>query len=258
MFRRVMIAMALLAVPTMAFAQGGGQGRGQGRGGPALSPLAIVLEHKADLKLAAEQVTKVEAMEKELTEKRLTLTSEEVKQQGLEVVETYDGQFSQPEQGVDRYWQLDDSSAEAAWEAFRPHPVQVSPRQSYDIGVLGVNAIAAEDGTVFFVQHLFNISEILQRASQVVLVIGVERVVRDSPEISDEFRIELSTDSSTGMDAVTVVLEINEGVEVSDAIKSDLITRLRQELFVTPAIRFEPYGSLERTMFKAKRILDLR
>jgi glycerol-3-phosphate dehydrogenase subunit C len=45
--------------------------------------------------------------------------------------------------------------------------------------VLGVNVIAAEDGTVFFVQHLFNISEILEQASQVVLVIGVERVVRD-------------------------------------------------------------------------------
>jgi glycerol-3-phosphate dehydrogenase subunit C len=98
---------------------------------------------------------------------------------GLEVVETYDEQFSQPEQGVERYWQLDPSSAEAAWEAFRPQSVQMSRRQSTNIGVLGVNAIAAEDGTVFFVQHLFNISEMLERASKVVLVIGVERVVRD-------------------------------------------------------------------------------
>jgi L-lactate utilization protein LutB len=44
---------------------------------------------------------------------------------------------------------------------------------------LGVNAIAAEDGPVSFVQHLFNISEILEQTSKVVLVIGMERVVRD-------------------------------------------------------------------------------
>ncbi len=98
---------------------------------------------------------------------------------GLEVIETYDGQFRHPEQGVERYWQLELPSAEAAWEAFRPQTINLPPPQSADIGVLGVNVIAADDGTVFFVQHLFNISEILKQASQVVLVIGVERVVRD-------------------------------------------------------------------------------
>jgi glycerol-3-phosphate dehydrogenase subunit C len=99
--------------------------------------------------------------------------------QGLEVVETYDGQFVHPDQGVERYWQLDLGSAEAAWRAFHPQSVQASPHPSADIGVLGVNVIAAEDGTVFFVQHLFNISEILARASKVVLVVGVERLARD-------------------------------------------------------------------------------
>jgi glycerol-3-phosphate dehydrogenase subunit C len=98
---------------------------------------------------------------------------------GLEVVETYDGQFIHPDQGVERYWQLDLTSAEAAWEAFRPQFVRLSPQRSTDIGVLGVNVIAADDGAVFFVQHLFNISEILERASTIVLVVGVERVVRD-------------------------------------------------------------------------------
>jgi glycerol-3-phosphate dehydrogenase subunit C len=106
-----------------------------------------------------------------------------LKERGLEVVETYDGQFVHPDQGVERYWQLDPASAEAAWETFHPQSIQatrpVPPQQSTDIGVLGVNVIAAQDGTVFFVQHLFNISEILARASKVVLVIGVERVVRD-------------------------------------------------------------------------------
>jgi glycerol-3-phosphate dehydrogenase subunit C len=98
---------------------------------------------------------------------------------GLEVVETYDGQFVHPERGVERYWQLDLTSPEAAWQAFHPQSIHLSGEPAADIGVLGVNAVAAEDGTVCFVQHLFNISEILSRAREVVLVIGVERVVRD-------------------------------------------------------------------------------
>ncbi|OQY21414.1 MAG: sn-glycerol-3-phosphate dehydrogenase subunit C [Anaerolineaceae bacterium 4572_32.2] len=102
-----------------------------------------------------------------------------LKAHGLEIVETYDEQFVHPDQGVERYWQLEPPSAETAWEAFRPQAITPSPRQSTDIGVLGVNVAAAKDGTVFFVQHLFNISDILERASKIVLVIGVERVVRD-------------------------------------------------------------------------------
>jgi Fe-S oxidoreductase len=98
---------------------------------------------------------------------------------GLEMVDTYDEQFIHPDQGVERYWQIELSLPEAAWDAFRPQSINPSVQRSADIGVLGVNVISAQDGTVFFVQHLFNISEILGRASQVVLVIGVERVVRD-------------------------------------------------------------------------------
>jgi glycerol-3-phosphate dehydrogenase subunit C len=98
---------------------------------------------------------------------------------GLDVVETYDRQYRHPDQGVERYWQLDLLSSEATWEAFRRQSIRLSTQPSTDIGLLGVNVIAAEDGTVCFVQHLFNISEILERASKVVLVVGVERVVRD-------------------------------------------------------------------------------
>jgi hypothetical protein len=70
MLRRALIAMVLLAVPTMAFAQGGGQRGGQRGGGMgARSPLAIVIEKKADLKLNDEQVVKITALDKALTEK---------------------------------------------------------------------------------------------------------------------------------------------------------------------------------------------
>lgn len=73
MIRRALIAMMLLAIPTMAFAQGGGQRGQRGPRGPmmgaAQGPLAIVLEKKADLKLSDGQVARIEEMQTALTEK---------------------------------------------------------------------------------------------------------------------------------------------------------------------------------------------
>lgn len=142
----------------------------------------VVPLEAATAREAAEEIARLAGPSRRVLVNRSSTVGEllrHLKAQGLKVVETYDGQFVHPNQGVERYWQLDLSSPEAAWEAFHPQTIHTSPQESTDIGVLGVNAIAAEDGTVCFVQHLFNISEILERASQVVLLVGVERVVRD-------------------------------------------------------------------------------
>lgn len=73
MMKRAMIAMMLLAIPTMAFAQGGQRGGQRGQRGPLMAaaqgPLAIVLEKKADLQLTDAQVVKIEEMQTALTEK---------------------------------------------------------------------------------------------------------------------------------------------------------------------------------------------
>lgn len=47
---------------------------------------------------------------------------------------------------------------------------------------------------------------------------------------------------------------------VDDLIHVPVVTKqeLREELMVTPEIRIENFGTLERTTFKAKRILDKR
>ncbi len=70
MLRRSLIALAFLAVPTMAFAQGGGGmgGGGQGRGMGAMSPIKVVIDHAADLKLTADQTKKLEDLDKSLAE----------------------------------------------------------------------------------------------------------------------------------------------------------------------------------------------
>lgn len=85
----------------------------------------------------------------------------------------------------------------------------------------------------------------------------VEKVVRSIPELSDEFRIELAVRQPQGTDVVTVVVESAadaDQVALHDRLRHDL----REELLVTPEVRIVAPGTLERTTFKAKRLLDLR
>lgn len=46
------------------------------------------------------------------------------------------------------------------------------------LAVLGVNAVSAEDNTVFFLQHFSNIYKDLKQAKKVILVIGLDKMVK--------------------------------------------------------------------------------
>ncbi len=46
------------------------------------------------------------------------------------------------------------------------------------IAILGVNAISAEDGSVFFLQHMSNISKDLSQAKKIVFIVSLEKVVK--------------------------------------------------------------------------------
>ena len=105
---------------------------------------------------------------------------------------------------------------------------------------------------------------ILGRADDMIIYKGakfypvqVEKVVRSLCELSDEFCIELTTDPDLGTDACTIVVECLKEEEIS-RITPQIKHGLREECQVTPEIRFVPFGTLERTTFKAKRIVDKR
>jgi phenylacetate-CoA ligase len=85
----------------------------------------------------------------------------------------------------------------------------------------------------------------------------VEKVVRSFDELSDEFRIELSNRQPEGSDLVTVVAETLGGADPA-GLAARLRQALRAELHCSPDVRLESVGTLERTTFKAKRILDKR
>jgi hypothetical protein len=68
MIRRSLIALALLAVPSLVYAQGGGGGRGRGMGGGP-NPIQVVIDHKADLNVTDAQGAKLDVMLKALNDK---------------------------------------------------------------------------------------------------------------------------------------------------------------------------------------------
>jgi len=85
--------------------------------------------------------------------------------------------------------------------------------------------------------------------------VQVEGVVRAFPELADEFRIEISTDERKGTDLVTVVAETASG---EAGVQDRLRRALAQSLGVTLELRLVGIGTLERTVFKARRVVDLR
>jgi phenylacetate-CoA ligase len=82
----------------------------------------------------------------------------------------------------------------------------------------------------------------------------VENVVRSFPELSDEFRIEVIGGRGALVGRCTVVCERREE---SPEIEQRLVRALRAELGVTPSLRLEHYGALERSTFKAQRLVRL-
>jgi phenylacetate-CoA ligase len=88
--------------------------------------------------------------------------------------------------------------------------------------------------------------------------VQVEKVVRGYRELGDEFVIELTRDEKAYTDVCTVVCECLQPQEDRSALARRVQKALKEELMVTPEIRIENFGTLERTTFKAKRIFDRR
>lgn len=113
--------------------------------------------------------------------------------------------------------------------------------------------------------HARSIGGILGRADDMIIYKGakfypiqVEKVVRSLTELSDEFHIELTTDERMGTDICTVVVEQMAERGDTEILASSLKKGLKEELMVTPEVDIKPLGSLERTTFKAKRLVDNR
>jgi phenylacetate-CoA ligase len=87
---------------------------------------------------------------------------------------------------------------------------------------------------------------------------AVEDAVRRVPEVGEEFQIVVSVERE--LDVLTVVIEPRPEVvpsrhaEVARRVETQIISQCE----LRPVVKTVPYGTLPKTEFKAKRIVDLR
>jgi phenylacetate-CoA ligase len=106
---------------------------------------------------------------------------------------------------------------------------------------------------------------VLGRADDMIIYKGanfypaqVEKVIRSFDELDDEFRIRITTDEKTGIDVITVIAEYKTKEVDNEQFKGKVRKGFKDELEVTPGLELVESGTLERTMFKAKRVVDER
>ena len=109
---------------------------------------------------------------------------------------------------------------------------------------------------------------ILGRADDMIVFMGVnfypmqvEQVVRSFEELSPEYRIQLTHDASTRRDICTILVELEHEEmpqEQVSTLQAKAVNALRETLGFRPEVEFVRQGTLERTAFKAKRIIEER
>ena len=123
---------------------------------------------------------------------------------------------------------------------------------NYDPCECGRNHVRAMGGFYGRADDMLNIRGIT------VFPSAIEQVVRGIDEIGDEFQIVLATVKD--MDEVTIVAEPKPSVSQAEypAIAKKILDEIRTKLEIRPAVDLKPYGTLPKTEFKAKRVVDRR
>jgi len=106
---------------------------------------------------------------------------------GLRVIETYYNQFQPFENRFVNPWQLPTLEFTTFLDAFDKttdmaalREASVQRQGSRKItGLLGVNAISANDGAVLLLQHMHNISEVFTQANKLILVASLDKIVEN-------------------------------------------------------------------------------
>ena len=100
---------------------------------------------------------------------------------GFTVINSYLDEYEAKKREILDYWDLPGLQDKNLWGTFdvsiKMAGLADGENKKY-LAVLGVNAIAAEDGTVFFLQHFSNIYNDLKQANKVVLVVGLDKIVK--------------------------------------------------------------------------------
>lgn len=137
---------------------------------------------------AADYIDSISGTTRTLSVNNSGIVAQELKPElaarGYNVINSYIDEFDAKEKKIQDYWALPrfpDGDVRGTFEVV----YKMKGTDGHDqaetkdyIALLGVNAAAADDGTVFFMQHFHNIHTDLSHARKAVLVIGLDKVVR--------------------------------------------------------------------------------
>lgn len=106
----------------------------------------------------------------------------ELRRSGFDVYVRYFKEFEYFDKRITDYWQLPDFHQKGLTESFdiATTITKLKSSQVRDyVAVLGVNAMSAQDGSLFFLQHFSNIAKDLEQARKIILVVGIDKIVKD-------------------------------------------------------------------------------
>lgn len=110
--------------------------------------------------------------------------------EGVIVLESYYDEFNAFENRFQDFRMLPKLEFDSIWRSFsKPDDLTCSRRKQARgmgykkyVGLLGVNAVSAEEGAVFFLQHMHNIRSIVTQAEKIILVATLDKIVRNFHE----------------------------------------------------------------------------
>ena len=109
-----------------------------------------------------------------------------LEENGFTVVNSYINEFEVGEKKVRDYWdlpRLTDRNIRGTFDVvLRMDGLPATGDARKYLAVLGLNSISAEDGTTFFLEHFSNIHKDLRLAGKVVLVVGLDKIVKTRQE----------------------------------------------------------------------------
>ena len=134
---------------------------------------------------AARYITEISDGIKVISTNNSSIVSQELKPEllasGFTVINSYLDEFEVKKREILDYWDLPGLQDKNLWGTFdvsiKMAGLADAESKKY-LALLGVNAIAAEDGTVFFLEHFSNIHNDLKQANKVILVVGLDKIVK--------------------------------------------------------------------------------
>ncbi len=114
-----------------------------------------------------------------------------LRDKGFVVINSYLNEFDIKEKKLPDHWELPplfDRNLRGTFDVSTKMSGLPDTESKKYLAVLGVNAISADDGKVFFLQHFSNIGKDLRLANKVILVVGLDKIVKTRQEAAFQTR----------------------------------------------------------------------